>query len=219
MTFKEAMASDRVKEIARDVLEGVTGESHRGAMIISVTILEDYLKECIEGIYPGNKSGKLYRSLFGERGQFGDIYKSSTYSYAFGYINENAYTSIDKLRDLRNKAAQSKIPFDLNSEKYQQKFREIFDLGPGMSQYVHNVSLGALTEYKIHLIKEFLDSISDDDEEKQKWWDEEVVRNEGIATGIAHQLPYIMLSHGIEIICGYVTYTFKKKVLDINFNK
>ena len=213
MTFQETLASEPIKQLQRDLFFSIENESHRGAVLLAVTVLEDHLLNCVKNIYPDDKSDDkdLFNRLFGKHGIFKGLDKAPKILYALGHVNKTTYTAIDKLRAIRNKAAHLNTPFDLNDEEWKGTFNEVFNLGPGMSKYVGDIALQAAADEIIEQLKSILDEHLDSTEEKQEYFTKMIPEYSNAFNRKAERrIPYLKLAIGVPIICALVTYGFNK---------
>lgn len=98
---------DRLESIFNVILD----ESERGAALLACHIIDDFLKELIERQKPEHVTTKVFKEATSMGGAFGSFGLKLRGLYVMGFISEQSFTAIDKLKSIRNKAAHSASPF------------------------------------------------------------------------------------------------------------
>ncbi|MGV8947719.1 MAG: hypothetical protein ACOH1N_14925, partial [Lutibacter sp.] len=113
---------DLYPELNADMIYKLSNESERGAVLIGVSKIEEYLESFVKKILPNN-SNKYQKKLLQYPGPLSSFSSKIELLYAFRYINHQFYISLNILRTMRNNAAHSFSEFDL--EKENQKIEQI----------------------------------------------------------------------------------------------
>ena len=133
----EKMKDKKYPELNFDMAFKLTNESERGAILIGVNKVEEYLEKLIESLLPSKK--KSYQAkLLNYPGPLSTFAGKIELLYAFHIIDNKVYNSLTCLRKIRNQAAHSSDLFSLQNIKEQ--LEEIYDFEDRMNDAIHELS-------------------------------------------------------------------------------
>ncbi len=94
-----------------DIFNVILGESERGAVLLAVHIIDDFLAELIKDTKPAHVSKEIFKDVTNFGGAFGSISGKSKGLYVLGLLSKQSFDAINALRQVRNEAAHSGRPF------------------------------------------------------------------------------------------------------------
>lgn len=133
-------------ELNADMIYKLSNESERGAVLIGTSKIEEFLELLVTKILPV-ESNSYKKRLLEYPGPLSSFSSKIELLYAFRYIDNQFYTSLNVLRKLRNDAAHSYNDFSL--EKEANKIEEIIKfVDEDLSYVINELSLNNLLEIK-----------------------------------------------------------------------
>ena len=108
--------NDRFKEQI-DLRMSLNKESDRGAVLLSVAYLENYLENALKSKLIGSQ--KHLKKLFEFNGALGTFSSKIDMSLSIGIINDKVYSDLNTLRKIRNKFAHHFELIDLASSNVE----------------------------------------------------------------------------------------------------
>lgn len=207
---------EEIQELFFTLLENLTHESGRGAILIATTHADDHLKQLLEAAMRSDINKAAKEKLFNYPGPLSSFAAKIELAFMFRFINRGLYNSLHALRKIRNDAAHSEKKFQLHELK--EKFYGVFNIGEGMSYVVKKTAMETLVHHKMTEITEIIEKENFTEEEKAKLIRDLLTNPENIKK-LERQLPFWELAYGISLVCGLLVY-YKKKVskltVDIN---
>lgn len=142
----QKLESDLYPQLNSEMIYKLANESERGAVLIGTAKIEEFLEIFVTKILP-QESNNSRKKLLEYPGPLSSFSSKIELLYAFRYINNQFYTSLNILRKLRNDAAHSYNDFNLEFEA--QKIDEITNfLDEDLAYIVSELSLSNLLEIK-----------------------------------------------------------------------
>ena len=213
MNFGERLSSENSVHLLNKLYDQLLNESQRGAVLIASTIIQNHLKNEIELILPKSKSNRkskeFKRLLFSFPGPMSSFSGLILLSFTFGYINRKLYDSLNLLRVIRNDAAHLDVDFSLDTEKYENKFNNIFKLFDNDPFYIHDLSVKALFDTKVEIIKGIIDKEIDNEIEREKYYKDFLGDSDRLRQ-IEKQKYHWVLIYGTLFICNYISDNFER---------
>lgn len=192
-----------IKQLFGDLLGSLFDESGRGAILIATTHVEDHLTALIETVIPKTLSKNHRNRLFKYPGQLSSFSSKIELAYVFKLISKNLYDSLNALRKVRNDAAHSHSKFELH--ELNEQLKSIYELGPGFSSFIRELSSKALIQHKVEAVKNALATIELTEEEKQGLL-ENAFTDEKTIEIIEKQVPFWELVYGLSFLCGLLAH-------------
>jgi hypothetical protein len=121
------------------------------------------------------------------------------------------------LRRIRNDAAHIDEDFNLNSDKYEEKFNEIFKLYDNTPYYIHNISVKALFDEKMILLKHIIDKNIEEENEKDEFY-KNILNDKDRIDEIEKQKFHWILIYGTVFICAHIIHSFASKGISSSSN-
>jgi len=121
----------KVADLLGHTFIDLTSESDRGAVLICASRVEQTLRLLFRHVAPDTMSKEELGKTLHEGGPLSTLYSLSNMAYLCRIIPRNTWSSIDGLRELRNKAAHSGSAFSI--AKYEAELDAIYGLGPDIS--------------------------------------------------------------------------------------
>lgn len=202
-----------IKKLFIDLLD-LTEESGRGALLVATAHVDDHLTKLIEEILPNDLSKTHKEKLFKYPGQLSSFSSKIELAYVFRLINKTLYDSLNALRKLRNDAAHSPSKFELH--ELNHKLRLIYELSPGFSNHIKEISSRALIDHKTTVVKDALKDVELSEEDKKKIFDQTFQDKEKIAL-MGKQVPFWELAFGLCFLCGLIVY-HKEKIRELTID-
>ncbi len=196
-----------VSQLFEDLLDRLFEESGRGALLIATAYVDEHLTKLIESVLPKDISKNHKDRLFKYPGQLSSFSSKIELAYIFRLINKNIYSSLNSLRKIRNDAAHSSIKFQLH--ELNEKLKSIYDLGPGISTFIKNISTKELVDHKIDRVKKILETSELDDESRQEILENTFREKEKLEI-MERQIPFWELAYGLSFLCGVIAYEKSK---------
>ena len=200
--------NEEIKELFSELLDTLLDESGRGAILIATTHVDDHLTKLIEAVLPKDFSKSQKDRIFKYPGQLSSFSAKIELAYVFRLINKNLYDSLNALRKIRNDAAHSSSKFELH--ELNEKLGQVYNLGPGMHNYIKEISGKALIETKMEVVKKILEETDISDEAKKEIFERKFKNNDDTVQMLEKQVPFWELAYGLSLLCGLIVH-FKEK--------
>lgn len=186
-------------ELNADMIYKLSNESERGAVLIGTSKIEEFLEILVTKILP-LESKSYKKKLLEYPGPLSSFSSKIELLYAFRYIDNKFYASLNILRKLRNDAAHSYNDFSL--EKESNKIEEIIKfVDEDLSSVINELSLNNLLDIK----KSKLEEIYQDKFLKIDYDNiNRVLEDPKNASAMEKQHRIWKLSYGIVFMCLYV---------------
>lgn len=196
------------------LMDKLLAESGRGAVLIGTAYVDEQLTDFIQAIMP--MQTKKYRErLLGYPGPLSSFSAKIELLYAFRYIGEPFYNSLNALRRIRNEAAHSAKEFSFVQLKAQ--FEEIFAfVSPAV--FIRNEALGMMIKMKVDSLEAMFDEHQVDHAERKKRAQEILANKDLLRKLEEEQLPHWQLILGLSLLCGFLAMK-KEETLKLLGNK
>ena len=135
----------------------VLAESDMGAILISTSVLDQYLRKLFENVMPTSCSKTMRKSLLSYPGPLSTLSAKADVAYSMRLISSDIHRSIHTLRDIRNKAAHQPEQFKLDA--YKERLKEMYDIADGFAELVHVMS-------KIYIFDGFSSRLLEEDQKR-----------------------------------------------------
>lgn len=201
-----------VQDLFFTLLENLTRESGRGAILIATAYADDHLKQLLESAMGADINNAAKSKVFNYPGPLSSFSAKIELAYMFKFINRGLYDSLHALRKIRNDAAHSEKEFQLHELK--EKFSNIFKLGEGIPYMVRKTAMEILVHHKMTTLIELLKKEDLTEEEETTLINDMLTKPENVQK-LEKQLPFWELAYGISLVCGFLVY-YKKKVSKIS---
>ncbi len=188
-----------IQQLFGDLLERLFEESGRGALLIATAYVDEHLTKLIEAIVPTDLTKEHRNKIFKYPGHLSSFSSKIELAYVFRLISKNIYDCLNALRKLRNDAAHSPSKFELH--ELNEKLKLIYNLGPGIPNFIKEVSVNALMTHKIDQVKKLLEESSLDEENKKEIFEKTFKDKEKIKS-LEQQVPFWELAYGLSFLCG-----------------
>lgn len=118
-------------------IEDLTGESDRGAVILSATSIEDTLEWALMvRMTPLQDDATTRNSVFGGDGFASTFASKTTLAYALGIIDKQTRDEINLIRDIRNACAHSRKPISFKLPELKAVARHVLrDMWGGIKDH------------------------------------------------------------------------------------
>ena len=140
-----------------NIFNMVIAESDMGAILISTSVVDQYLGKLFENVMPTSCSKNMRRSLLNYPGPLSTLSAKTDVAYATHLISRDLHRSIHVLRDIRNKAAHQPEQFKLDAHK--ERLKEMYEIADGFAELVHVMS-------KIYIFEGFASRLLEEDQKK-----------------------------------------------------
>jgi hypothetical protein len=133
-----------IQRVFTDVLQVIVAESDRGAVLVGLAVVEEYLKGMFERrLPPDMQSSEIKGRIFGPTGPLGGVSSRADVARAVGWLAESVHKSIHRLRKLRNKVAHSPESFRLS--EHRQAILEMLEMSEGLRGLIqHTASIASV---------------------------------------------------------------------------
>lgn len=192
-----------IQQLFGDLLDRLFEESGRGALLIATAYVDDHLTKLIEMVMPADLSKNHKDKLFKYPGQLSSFSSKIELAYVFRLISKNIYDSLNSLRKIRNDAAHSPTKFELH--ELNEKLKLVYNLGPGFSNFIKEISTKALMTHKLGTVKKILDESGLNDESKQEIFEKTFNDKEKIKR-LEQEIPFWELAYGLSFLCGIMLF-------------
>jgi len=180
------------------LMDKLLAESGRGAVLIGTSYVDEHLTSFITDILP-IQTKKYKEKMLNYPGPLSSFSSKIELLYAFRYIGEPLYASLNALRRIRNDAAHSAVDFSFVEIK--EKFEKVFSfISPTF--FVRNEALGMMIKMKVDTLEELFERHNFDQEMRQKKAEEILANDELLRKLEEEQLPHWQLILGLSILCG-----------------
>ncbi|MDR3704717.1 MAG: hypothetical protein P4L28_02270 [Paludibacteraceae bacterium] len=193
----DKMTGLKYSELTFEMAHKLTNESERGALLIGVGKIEEYLEKLINKILPAKQKNYTLR-LLNYPGPLSSFSGKIELLYAFRIIDKRLYDSITILRKLRNKAAHSSEIFSLQDTN--ESLDKIYDFEYGFKEVVHKLAYDHLIKWKIETIKDGFKGKNMDKIDVNELWTKyyDDLEHKKI---IQEQLTIWKLAYGLTFLC------------------
>ncbi len=201
------------KKVFLQLNESIVKETHRGAIIIATTVVQNYFIDLVKSDGPrmesNNKQKEFDRKVYNYPGPLSSFNGLIHLAYAFGRIDQHMFAALNELRSLRNDAAHSVEQYDFTVADLEIRLFKVFDVKPDFSKEVQEVSLDALLTHKKSLIQSIIEESELEEQAKVKMM-EEFFYNEDTQEAMLKGRFHWMLAHGIPFLCGFLRRQFEE---------
>jgi hypothetical protein len=117
---------------------------------------------------------------------------------------------LNALRRLRNELAHSPDDFDLR--KHEQRYRKIYELGPGLPDYVQHWALKSMTDYKRMIVDDTIRELNEENPDfdpvtlSEQDLADFVSKNPDVKESLDKQLPHWELAIGIALLGSQIVF-------------
>ncbi len=139
-----------IERTFNQIFNMILAESDMGAVLISTSVLDNYLRKLFEKVMPSSCAKGTKRSLLNYPGPLSSLSAKADVAYAMRLIGDSIHKSIHILREIRNKAAHQPEVFTLDAHKHRLK--EMYEIAEGFSELVFVMS-------KIYIFQSFFDRL------------------------------------------------------------
>lgn len=192
-----------IKVLFDELNSSLYTESSRGALLIATAHVDDQLTKLIEAVLPKDLTKNHKDRLLKYPGHLSSFSSKIELSYAFRLIGENLYDSLNALRKVRNDAAHSNSKIELS--ELNEKLKSVYNLGPGFSNFIRELSASAMLNYKIEGVKNVLNKLNWSPEKKQETLKKKIKEKANMEL-MEKQLPFWELVYGLTFLCGLLAY-------------
>ena len=192
-----------VQKILGFLIDSLFDESGRGALLIATSHVDDHLTQLLEAAMPSDLSKNHKDKIFKYPGPLSSFASKIELAYVFRLINKNLYDSLNALRRIRNDAAHSPSKFELH--ELNERLKLVFDLGPGVPNFIKEVSTEAMVDYKMRMIRSRFDE-SNLDEERRREILNNLINDKERMANLERQVPFWELVYGLSLLCGLLIY-------------
>lgn len=182
------------------LMDKLLSESARGAILIGASHVEEALTDYVKAIMPsGNKS--YQNKMLAYPGPLSSFSAKIELLYAFRYLNETTYRSLNALRKIRNEAAHNLKEFTIAG--FKQHFDAIFDfITPAV--FIRNEAMKMMVNAKLSNIQAIFEEHQLDAEARAKIAQEIIDNKERLRQLEEEQLPHWQLVFGLTLLCGLI---------------
>lgn len=196
------------------LMDKLLAESGRGAVLVGTAYVDDQLTDFIQAIMPV-QTKKYKERMLRYPGPLSSFSAKIELLYAFRYIGEPFYNSLNALRKIRNEAAHSAKEFSFLQLKAQ--FEQIFSfVSPAV--FIRNEALGMMIKMKVDSLKAVFDEHQIEHAEREARAQEILANEELLRKLEEEQLPHWQLILGLSLLCGFLTIK-KEEALKLLGNK
>lgn len=192
-----------IETLLGELIVSLFNESGRGAILIATSHVDHHLTKLIEATLPQNLSKKHKEKLFKYPGHLSSFAAKIELAYVFRLINKNLYECLNALRGIRNDAAHSPSKFELH--ELNEKLKSIYNLGPGFSNFIKEVSTKIMLNQKFEELKTHLDKSGLSEEDQAKIV-KEIIDDKEKLQNLEKQVPFWELVSGLCFLCGLIVY-------------
>ncbi|TDY04202.1 hypothetical protein [Thiohalophilus thiocyanatoxydans] len=189
-------------------------ESDRGAVLLGVSKIDEYLKNFFENLVPESVSGKRRKEIFNYSGAFGTLSSKLDIALVCRLLSSEIVDAIHKMRKIRNDLAHQTLAFNLKD--YQVQFYEVFSLiGPGVDVGINRMAVEAMMENMLTKLTNTENPI----EEGKPLFEgkgealEYLSQNGEVLKVLEEKRPRWELAIGVAIICGLIL-LYRDKISD-----
>jgi hypothetical protein len=205
--FMKIFEHPDVIELYKNLSERIFAETGRGAILISTSFVDEQLTNLILSVLPSSKS----KNLLNYPGPLSSFSAKIELSYAFRLIDENTYDRLNSLRKIRNDAAHSSSPFDLNEIK--SRLDGVYKIAPSMPSEIRNIAMNIFIKSKIYQMEVHFDNLGLSSDEKKAKIEEMFGEKEALDI-MEKQIPHFELLVGICFLCALIIFQ-KEKLLKV----
>lgn len=214
MPHNKHMASPFDHPEARELFETLTRslgtESDRGVILIGAAHIDKYLTSLFQAVFPQSLGKKPRERLLGYPGLLSSFSAKLEAAFALRLIPRRVYDALNALRRLRNELAHSPDAFDLR--KHEQRYREIYELGPDFPDYVRHWALKSTTNYKRMVVDDAIRELNEENPDfdpvtlSEQDLADFVSKNPDVKESLDKQLPHWELAIGIALLGSQIVF-------------
>ncbi len=132
-------------ELNSDFVINLSNESRRGAVLIGTAKVEDHINQLLEHILP--KDSKKYRDrLINYPGPISTLASKMELLFAFRFIDEKLYKSLQALKKIRNDAAHISDKFGI--EEIKGSLKAVLEFESHFDDIIEKIATDNLIEIK-----------------------------------------------------------------------
>jgi len=199
------MSHPELRPYFDEIFPLLVAESDRGAVLLGVSKIDEYLKVFFETLVPESVSGKRRKDIFNYSGAFGTLSSKLDIALVCRLLSSEIVNAIHKMRKIRNDLAHQTLAFNLRD--YQQQIYEVFTLiGPGVDVGINRMAVESMMEMMLekltnteHPVKEGKPLFEGKAEAL-----EYLSKNGEVLKVLDEQRPRWELAIGVGIICGMI---------------
>jgi uncharacterized protein DUF4145 len=192
-----------ISDLFGTLLESLTGESGRGAVLVAQEYVSDHLKQLIEVMLSSRMTKAEKEKLFKYPGQLSSFNSQIELAYAFRVIPERVRNCLHALRSIRNSAAHGPKTFELLD--LNEKLSKVYDLGPGTAQVLKEKSWNIFTQYKLSLLENMIDENIMTRQEHIDIFMKKLSEDDTIRS-LERQAPHWELAVGLTYVCAWLAH-------------
>ena len=186
-----------VKQLFIKLLASLFEESSRGALMIVISHLDDGLTGLLSAVLPNEMTKNERKRLINYPGHLSSFSSKIELAYAFRLIGRPLYNSLNSIRKIRNEAAHSSLPIDL--EELNQKMENVYDLGVGVVSAVKKMAADAMLTFKFQGLDQMFENLGLSVEDRREMM-KATVEDKEVMDSLRKQLPFWELLYGTSII-------------------
>ena len=211
---KHFLSHPELRPYFDEIVPLLISESDRGAVLLGVSKIDQYLTVFFERLVPESVSGKRRKDIFNYSGAFGTLSSKLDIALVCRLLSSEIVNAIHKMRKIRNDLAHQTISFSLT--EYQAQFYEIFSLiGPGVDVGINRTAIEAMME---NMLTKLITLEHPVEEGKPLFEGKgealEYLSNNGeVLKVLEEQRPRWELAIGVSIICGMIL-LYRDKIAD-----
>lgn len=146
-----------IKDTFDKIFNMVMAESDMGAILISTSVVDQYLTKLYENILPDSCSKTIRKNLLSYPGPLSTLSAKTDVAYTMRLISSDVHRSIHILRDVRNKAAHQPELFKLDD--YKERLKAMYEIAEGLGELVYVMS-------KIAVFENFAQRLLEEDQKR-----------------------------------------------------
>lgn len=147
-----------IAETFNQVFNLILAESDMGAVLISTSVLDNYLRKLFEIVMPASCAKGTKRSLLNYPGPLSSLSAKADVAYSMRLIGKSFHRSIHILREIRNKAAHQPEIFKLDTHK--DRLKEMYEIMEGFSELIFVMS-------RRYIFESFFERLVEEDKKRE----------------------------------------------------
>lgn len=192
-----------IKELLNELYDKLLSESGRGAVLIGTSYVDDHLTKFISSLLP-NKEKNYQNRLLIYPGPLSSFSSKIELCYAFRYISEPVYNSLNALRKIRNDAAHGSNEFSFAQVRIM--FNKIFSFIGNYPSFVRDRATEMMVGMKLETLKLVFEEHNLNAEEKAEQAKKLLENKEMLKDWEENQLPHWELIIGLSLLCGMISH-------------
>ncbi|MEL4204946.1 hypothetical protein P0W48_16540 [Plesiomonas shigelloides] len=207
------LSHPELKPYFNDIIPTIISESDRGAVLLSVSYIDEQLNVLFDNLVPSSISNKRKKEIFNYTGPFGGIASKLDVALVCRILSPEIIDAIHELRKIRNALAHNTSTFSL--KEYQKQLYNIFSLlGPRVDLGINRIALEAMMS---NMLRKLLDMSHPIDDGKPLFEGREealeyLSNNGEVLSVLDEQRPRWELAIGIGVISGMIL-LYRDKIL------